>query len=115
MRKATNKVPVVSLGLKRTCPHCATKFYDFAKPQFSCPKCDKKLTQEDFSLQSNSAQFKKSVKDTKKRTGVIDPLLEEEDVVVHEETAFESTEELDDTDDVDDNIDVSKSGEENDY
>lgn len=28
-----------SLGTKRICPHCATKFYDFAALEVKCPKC----------------------------------------------------------------------------
>lgn len=29
----------VTLGLKRSCPKCSTKFYDFAKSPILCPKC----------------------------------------------------------------------------
>ena len=44
MKKAATKAqqpqPPVSLGTKRQCPKCATKFYDFNKPEAVCPKCN---------------------------------------------------------------------------
>ena len=31
------------LGTKRTCPNCATRFYDLMKDPITCPKCDTKF------------------------------------------------------------------------
>lgn len=31
------------LGTKRTCPNCATRFYDLLKDPITCPKCDTKF------------------------------------------------------------------------
>jgi uncharacterized protein (TIGR02300 family) len=43
MKKATQKSAPVSLGTKRVCPDCATKFYDFNKDPIQCPKCASRL------------------------------------------------------------------------
>ena len=43
MKKATQKSTPVNIGTKRSCPKCGTKFYDFAKPEPVCPKCEVKL------------------------------------------------------------------------
>ncbi len=41
MKKAAQKTPApVSLGTKRACPVCGTKFYDLAKAEITCPKCE---------------------------------------------------------------------------
>jgi len=49
MKKATSKSSPspMSLGTKRACPHCATKFYDLNRSDIICPKCSKKLDPDD--------------------------------------------------------------------
>ena len=39
-KKASPPRPPVSLGTKRVCPKCSTKFYDFQKATPTCPKCE---------------------------------------------------------------------------
>lgn len=49
MKKATTKKETsspVNLGTKRTCPKCSTRFYDFAKEDITCPKCQAKVDPE---------------------------------------------------------------------
>ena len=36
-------------GEKRTCPFCATKFFDFKKSKIECPKCNKEIIIESLS------------------------------------------------------------------
>jgi uncharacterized protein (TIGR02300 family) len=35
----TSQVVKPELGTKRTCPNCATRFYDLLKDPITCPKC----------------------------------------------------------------------------
>lgn len=52
MKKANKKeapaptAAPVNLGTKRHCPKCSTRFYDFAKAEVICPKCETKLDPE---------------------------------------------------------------------
>ena len=109
MKKAAQKSAPVSLGCKRNCPGCGTKFYDFGKTQFSCPKCDKKLSLDDFTPDKLlSASPKKAPKEGKKPSA-IEPLLESEDVVVEDADSFEDADDLEDGEDVGGSIKVGNS------
>ena len=33
----------IDLGHKRTCPHCAAKYYDFYQEELECPQCGKSI------------------------------------------------------------------------
>ena len=33
----------IDLGHKRTCPHCAAKYYDFYQDELECPQCGKSI------------------------------------------------------------------------
>jgi uncharacterized protein (TIGR02300 family) len=37
--KASPSSAPATLGTKRQCPKCTTKFYDFGKTELTCPKC----------------------------------------------------------------------------
>ncbi len=108
MGKATQKSAPVSLGTKRSCPDCSTKFYDFNKDDLTCPKCRAKLDPQ--KLNAPAAIPKRSKKDNTEEA-----LMESEDIVVAgSEEAFESVEDLDDEDDVTD-VNVDTEEEEGDY
>jgi uncharacterized protein (TIGR02300 family) len=78
-----------SLGTKRQCHKCATKFYDFEKPEVFCPKCNAKIDLDAIN------PFKE------KRARSVAKEVEEEVVAETEESTgaasgIESLEELDD-------------------
>jgi uncharacterized protein (TIGR02300 family) len=111
MRKASQKTTPVSLGTKRACPGCGTKFYDFNKEEIICPKCSSKV-------EPNSAAPARPV-EAKKPAKLADP--EDADDVVpgngpagDSEEAFESVEDLDEDDDVID-VKVENDDDQEDY
>jgi uncharacterized protein (TIGR02300 family) len=55
-----------SLGIKRTCPSCSTKFYDFGKKKITCPKCKSEFDAETLEITHKLAlvENKKSIKKT---------------------------------------------------
>jgi uncharacterized protein (TIGR02300 family) len=97
MRKATQSAGAVSLGTKRTCPKCATKFYDFNKDELACPKCEKhfkvsELTGHPFKEAREKKAPKKELPE--------EALMDSEDIVVGENADnFESVEDIDDDED----------------
>jgi uncharacterized protein (TIGR02300 family) len=96
MRKATQKSSPVSLGTKRSCPDCGTKFYDFNKDEVVCPKCETKF--DPHSAAANRGGEPKKVKPVKEVPE--EALMESEDIVVEgSEESFESVEDLEDEDD----------------
>jgi uncharacterized protein (TIGR02300 family) len=94
MRKSAEKSnAAVSLGTKRTCPQCGTKFYDFNKDVLVCPKCEAKVDPDSTKVYKAPAEAKKP----KAKEGPEAALLESEDIVVEGgDEAFESVEDLDD-------------------
>lgn len=105
MGKATQKTSPVSLGTKRACPECGTKFYDFNKEEIVCPKCETKVD-----LNAVGKSETKRAKPPKEIPE--EALMETEDVVVAEGSDdFESVEDLDDEEDLPDDIGVDEDGE----
>ncbi len=106
MGKATQKSAPVSLGTKRSCPDCNTKFYDFNKEDLVCPKCSTKIDPQKLSSASTSPK-------RPKKDNTEEALMESEDIVVAgADGAFESVEDLDDEeDDVVEDIDVDSEDE----
>jgi uncharacterized protein (TIGR02300 family) len=91
MGKATQKSSPASLGTKRSCPDCGTKFYDFDKDEVVCPKCATKIDKDDKAI-SRAAEPKKAKKEIPEEA-----LMDSEDIVVNENSDdFESVEDLDD-------------------
>lgn len=90
--QTTTSAPVAatpaSLGNKRQCHSCGTKFYDFGKEEPNCPKCNTKVTQ---------ANAKYVAKAEKKRAPVVevedDPVIETEEIASPEFESLESLEE----------------------
>ncbi len=94
MKKAAHK-EAVQLGTKRTCPKCSLKFYDFAKAEIHCPKCQTAVDPE-----SERQAFKQAVeKKSSKPKGIMRD--DDEDAVTPASDAFESVEDLGDDDDSD--------------
>jgi len=110
MRKATQKKGPekgpVSLGNKRTCSRCGTKFYDFNKEDIFCPKCETRYEAGHF-FSSRNAENKKPAKGVEKKADTEESSADE----AHE--SFENVDELeDDEDDVAEDIDVDEEQEE---
>lgn len=96
MKKATNKKEAaapVNLGTKRHCPKCNTKFYDFAKAEIVCPKCETPLDPEALNPVAKLVQPKKArvVEET--------PVASEEVAVGDSEDVIESVDDLGDDED----------------
>ncbi len=87
MKKAAAKSTPVTLGTKRTCPKCALKFYDFAKPEIHCPKCN---TEVDPNATLPILKEKRAPKPK---------IREDEDIVVAGADEFESVDDISDDDD----------------
>ena len=107
MKKAASKPSTpTSLGSKRQCPKCATKFYDFGKEEIVCPKCRTELDPA-----SLSAPPPLKAHPEPKRSKVVD---DEDAAPVGEASAnseeFESVEDL--ADDEDEIVDGVAGGEE---
>jgi len=98
----------VSLGQKRTCLKCSTKFYDFEKDPIVCPKCHAKMTAEDFATAIPKSE-------PRRREKPVQEVAKDEDSAADSSgSEFESLEDLADSEeDVD--IDVDKDDEENNY
>ena len=103
MKKATQKTGPVNLGTKRTCPKCATKFYDFAKEEIVCPKCS---TTVDPNAITPVLNLKPEPKKAAKKE--VEPEVE---VVATETDGIESLEELEDDEDVGVDVDEDREDE----
>jgi uncharacterized protein (TIGR02300 family) len=102
----------VSLGNKRACKKCQTKFYDFNKEDISCPKCGHTMAQSDFvsSIPAKSETRKKSIEKV-----TTEGLMQSDDNDTPAADPFESEEDLsEDAEDVVEDIAVDND-EENDY
>lgn len=55
-------------GIKRTCPSCATKFYDFKKSPIVCPKCGATV-EPDFAIKTRRGRA------TNQAESVLDPKI----------------------------------------
>lgn len=97
MKKTAQKTQPqpLTLGTKRTCPKCSTKFYDFNKTQLNCPKCDTALSIDELSQMTRTPiELKKPAKTEKSD----DPLLQSEELATDEAETFESVDDLQDED-----------------
>ncbi|MBY0371537.1 TIGR02300 family protein [bacterium] len=92
MKKAAAKTAAapVTLGTKRTCPKCASKFYDLAKASIQCPKCGTEVDPN-----AELALFKQA---TEKKAKPKTMLRDEEDGPTNA-SEFESVDDLGDDDD----------------
>ena len=94
MKKATKVASPINLGIKRSCPRCGIKFYDFGKPEICCPRCDAKvqaLGPEGRRIASISPR--KHVRSEK--ASPEDALIESEEIITDDSDPFESVESLD--------------------
>ncbi len=87
-RQSTEAAPV-SLGTKRQCPKCSTKFYDFNKEEIECPKCGTEIDPQSLNLFAKS-ETKKAPKAVK----IEEEVPEVADTVAIETEGFESVEDL---------------------
>lgn len=92
VKKAPPKTVQVNLGKKRQCPHCATKFYDFSKPEVQCPKCERTLDP------NAEIAFRRIESKRPHSSRASDALDEEGDIVVDDNSPLESADDLEDTD-----------------
>lgn len=106
---AASPAAPVSLGQKRACLKCSTKFYDFAKDPIVCPKCHAKMTPEDF-----ASAIPKSEPRRREKPVVQEVAKDEEGAADGPASDFESLEDLADSEEEVD-IDVDKDDEENNY
>lgn len=90
-KAASKKVTPIDLGIKRTCPKCATKFYDFTKKVVECPKCQLKIDLESLATLKPPKRLPKPVKNIVKE--------DEAEEVVTVDTEFEPLEDLETDDD----------------
>lgn len=98
-----------TLGTKRTCPKCSAKFYDFAKEELNCPKCNTKLKASDFkSLLSVPLAEPKKAKPVEKVTP--EAVLAGEEETTTSDDTFESVEDLADAEDNVVDIEVENEG-----
>ena len=107
MKKSAQKTQEPpTLGTKRSCPKCATKFYDFGKEELTCPKCASKFNVSDLStLPRAVAELKRPSKAAEKI--VEDPLLATDEPAA-ESDAIESVDDLADDGDGVEDIDVDE-------
>ena len=105
MKKAAAK-GAVNLGTKRTCPKCALKFYDFAKAEIHCPKC-----QTEVDPQAELPPLKGLEKKASKTKGIMRD--DDEDVASPAADTFESIDDLGD-DDEEDLEDIATGGQDSD-
>ena len=61
-------------GTKRKCVKCGTSFYDMHKSDFTCPKCGKQYSVEQYT----TATLKKILKGSSKQTTTPEETLDEE-------------------------------------
>jgi uncharacterized protein (TIGR02300 family) len=108
MGKATQKSSPASLGTKRSCPDCGTKFYDFNKEDVVCPKCESKVDINDTGTIARASEPKKKTKEIPEEA-----LMESEDLVVEESSDdFESVDDLEDEEeDIVEDLEVEEEGE----
>lgn len=91
MKKAATKEIPVNLGTKRSCPKCALKFYDFARPTIQCPKCGTEVDPDaELQILRQPSESKKSVKKVIRD--------EEEETTRSSDETFESVDDLNDDD-----------------
>ncbi len=94
-------MPKEEWGVKRLCPHCASRFYDLRRDPMTCPECGHSFTAESLQAGRGRAMIaEKSV--AKERDLELDDLADDE--VLDEESGDV---ELDDDlleDDEDDNV-----------
>jgi len=113
MKKATPKPAAVTtnnLGTKRTCPKCATKFYDFNKEVITCPKCSAKVDPDALNPLANiPAEIKKPVKEKAPEAAAATG----DEIVVDDAEVLESVDDLGSEDeDLVEDIDVEDDEEE---
>ena len=92
--KSSSRAPQVpaSLGTKRQCPHCTTKFYDFARSEIRCPKCDK-------IVDPNATIAYRRVEPKRANSSRLANQLEEDgDIVIEDNSPLETSDDMDDTD-----------------
>ncbi len=70
--------PGVNLGTKRYCSHCHAKFYDFAKPEVVCPKCERVIDTK------ATHTYRRAPEPRKAAPPVKDPFDDEADVVIED-------------------------------
>ncbi len=101
MKKATKTTNPINLGTKRHCPTCGIKFYDFGKPEVSCPKCEAKVeAMGQDNLCSAPVVAKRHIKSDKSpvshKSTSEDSLIDNEDILSDDSEPFETLEGLDD-------------------
>jgi len=114
MKKAAQKsTGPLSLGNKRTCRKCQTKFYDFNKEEMTCPKCQHQMSQADFrsTLPTKSESRKKSSEKI-----VTEGLMQTEESDTSPAEPFEDSDDLaEDADEVVGDLAVTDDEDENDF
>jgi hypothetical protein len=101
--------PPVRLGTKRSCIKCGAKFYDFEKEVIVCPKCNAKMTADDFTAVLTKTPEPKKAKPEKTPP---EAALEGDEAPAAGDDAFESTDDLGGEEDVVEEIEVDDDDEE---
>ena len=88
-----------SLGMKRTCPSCAARFYDLNKDPIVCPKCGESFVVEPI-LPSKHDQAEKA-KPEEIKPEVVEETVNDIDIVDDEAVVAEDVDEAAAVEDVD--------------
>lgn len=114
MKKAAPKsTGPLTLGNKRACKKCQTKFYDFNKDEITCPKCNHKMSSTDF-LTTFPAKSETKKKSTEKI--MTEGLMQSDDSDNSPAEPFESDDDLaGDTEEAVEELAVEESDEENEF
>lgn len=107
-------MPKDEWGVKRVCPHCASRFYDLRNDPMTCPECG-----ATFSVDSLTAAKPKAIRPEKAKPEAMDiedlPDLDSDDDVIDSDDDMndEILEDEEDNVDIDDIADVGSNEEEN--
>ncbi|MFQ8432132.1 FYDLN acid domain-containing protein [Amaricoccus sp. W119] len=107
-------MPKDEWGVKRVCPHCASRFYDLRNDPMTCPECG-----ATFSVDSLTAAKPKAIRPEKAKPEPMDiedlPDLDSDDDVIDSDDDMndEILEDEEDNVDIDDIADVGSNEEEN--
>jgi uncharacterized protein (TIGR02300 family) len=97
-------MPKDEWGVKRACPHCATRFYDLGNDPMTCPACGETFTRESL-LQTKMRGVAERTKPDLKQAEAEIADVEDVELLETEDEAAEVDDELLETDE-DDNVDL---------
>ncbi|MGO4852560.1 TIGR02300 family protein [Phaeovulum sp. W22_SRMD_FR3] len=73
-------MPKEEWGVKRLCPHCASRFYDLTKDPMTCPVCGNSFSAESLSASRGRAMLTEKAAATRAAHVEPDELADDEDI-----------------------------------